>query len=207
MEAFEKIQANSDPFVVGVVSDTHIPDRVGELHPFLLAELRAHSVQLILHGGDISVRKVLTELATVAPVRAVAGNRDWLLCNELPLARGLEIYGTRVVLTHGHMGAAVYWKDKVQHITRGYLFERYQKRLGRAFPQARIILFGHTHHIENRWIGETLYFNPGSVSHGDAKIPATYFGLLKFYEDGRIEPSLIPLSGAVIRNKKWEITR
>jgi putative phosphoesterase len=206
MEAVEKIQASTDPFVVGVVSDTHIPDRVEGLHPFLLAELRACSVQLILHAGDISVRKVLTELAMVAPVRAVIGNRDWLLSNELPLSRELEIYGSQVILTHGHLETVLYWKDKYQHITRGYHFERYQKRLLNAFPQARIIVFGHTHHIENRWIDGKLYFNPGSVSHGDAKIPETYFGLLKFYEDGRIEAALTPLAGAVIRNKKWEIT-
>jgi predicted phosphodiesterase len=70
-----------------------------------------------------------------------------------------------------------------------------------------VIIFGHTHHIENRWIGGKLYFNPGSVSHGDKLIPDPYFGLLKFYDDGRIEACLVPLTGAAIRNKKWELIR
>ena len=39
MEQIEQFIPQSSPFIVGVVSDTHIPDRVGELHPALLAEL------------------------------------------------------------------------------------------------------------------------------------------------------------------------
>jgi putative phosphoesterase len=205
MEEIEKIQAETDPFIVGIVSDTHIPDRVVGLHPFLLSELKACSAQLILHAGDISVSSVLGDLATVAPVLAVGGNRDFLL--KLPRVRRLEIYGSQVVLTHGHMSVATYWKDKYQHITRGYIFERYFRRFEKAFRSARVVVFGHTHHFENRWIGDRLYFNPGSVSHGDSLLPEPGYGILKFYEDGRIEAILTPLTGAVIRNQKWEITR
>jgi len=205
MEVYEKLRPGADPFIVGVVADTHIPDRVDALHPSLLDELRRQGVHLILHAGDISVARVLPELAQIAPVRAVTGNRDFLLKRQLPHTQRLEIFGSKVSLTHGHMGPRIYWQDKLAHYARGYAFERYQQRFDAFFADARVIIFGHTHHPENRWIDGRLYFNPGSASHGDRQLPQPTFGLLKFYEDGRIESSLIPLTGAAIRMKKWEI--
>ncbi len=202
-----KIVPQTNPFIIGVVSDSHVPDRVSELHPFLLSDLQSNHVQLILHAGDISVKRVLGELAAVAPVLAVAGNRDWLQKRELQQTLALEIYGSRVILTHGHLGMRTYWLDKWEYITHGYHFDRYLKRFEAAFTETRVIVFGHSHHVENRWIDKKLYFNPGSVSWCDSLAPEPYFGLLKFYEDGRIDASLKPLTGAVIRNKKWEINK
>lgn len=207
MESIEKISPYSSTYIVGVVSDSHIPDRVGQLHPSLLNELKKENVQLILHAGDISIGSVLKELETVAPVRAVTGNRDLLLSRTLPMTRQFEIFGSQVTLTHGHLGAQIYWTDKLTYISRGYQFERYQKRLEKFFPNSRVIVFGHTHHIENRWIGDKLYFNPGSISRGDLQILMPHFGVLKFYEDGKIEAILKLLTGAVIRDKKWELIR
>jgi putative phosphoesterase len=204
MGEIEKIQTDSSTFRVAVISDTHIPDRVNDLHPLLISKLQALKVDLIFHGGDIAVSSVLGQLEKVAPVRAVTGNRDFLLVNELPMTQEMEIYNSRVVLTHGHLSPRIYWQDKFTYITNGYDFERYKKRLERSFPEARVIVFGHTHHPENRWEGNQLYFNPGSVSHGDRWTELPSYGLLIFYDDGRIESSLIPLTGAVIRNKKWE---
>lgn len=199
----EVISTGHDPFVIGVISDTHIPDRVQHLHPALLSLLHEQRVDLILHGGDVSIRSVLVEMESVAPVRAVAGNRDILLLNDTPISRSLMINGVRVVLTHGHLNPGTYWRDKLLYITRGYNFERYQKRLLRAFPEADVILFGHTHHAENRRIGRTLFFNPGSVSHGDYIDPQPKYGLLKIDKDGRIDAQIIPLTGARIEHKEW----
>lgn len=205
MVAYEKIQTNKHSFSIGVISDTHIPDRVDHLHPFLIERLNAMEVDMIFHGGDISIPSVLRELEAVAPVRAAAGNRDLLLAGEIPVTWQFDVFGLQIVLTHGHLNPKTYWKDKVQYITRGYNFERYQKRLREAFPKANVIVFGHTHHPENVWIDEQLFFNPGSVSHGDRYGKTRNFGFLKFFDDGRIESILIPLEGAEIRHKKWEI--
>ncbi|MHC1739615.1 MAG: metallophosphoesterase [Anaerolineaceae bacterium] len=205
MEEIEKINPNNSPFIIGVVSDTHVPDRVNELHPFLLSELKNQKVDMIFHAGDISVRTVLTALNTIAPVRAVSGNRDFLLGQELPTTREFEIFGSQVILTHGHMGLKVYWRDKFSFITRGYSFERYQQRFDSYFKQARVIVFGHTHQTENRWVNDRLYFNPG-VSGSDTRFPVPKFGILKFYEDGRIESCVIQLTGARLHNRRWEIT-
>ena len=201
----ETFSPDTNPFIVGIVADTHIPDRVDGLHPYLIDALRGQKVQLLFHAGDISVLSVLNTLAEVAPVLAVTGNRDFLLRKQIPLTRHLVIFGSQIALTHGHLGMRTYWRDKVAYLLHGYKFERYQDRLNRSFKQARVIIFGHTHHAENRWIDDRLYFNPGSVSKGDYLQPGPTFGLLKFFENGRIEASLIPLTGAVIRMKKWEI--
>ncbi|MFZ3078594.1 MAG: metallophosphoesterase family protein, partial [Bellilinea sp.] len=72
---------------LGVVADTHIPDRVRSLHPDLLPGLSAAKVEAILHAGDICSPAVLAVLSQVAPVVAVRGNRDWAFAGTLPWAR------------------------------------------------------------------------------------------------------------------------
>jgi len=197
------IDARTEPFVVGVVADTHIPDRVGSLHPALASVLTQNGVQLILHAGDLSTLAVIRELEQIAPVLAVTGNRDFLLHKVLPLEERLSIYGSEIVLVHGHISPRIYWTDKVQYLTRGYSFERYQQRLASLYPSARVIVFGHTHHPENHWVGEQLFFNPGAVSHGDYLDRTPYYGLLKFYKGGRIDAAINPLMGAQIHAKQW----
>lgn len=199
----EVISANHDPLIIGVIADSHIPDRVRRLHPALLKGLRRHKVDLILHGGDVSIRSVLAELEQVAPVRAVVGNRDLLIASDHSVTVTLKIHQTTLVLTHGHLDPGTYWRDKFEYITRGYSFERYQKRLQRAFPDADVIVYGHTHHAENLWLDGTLYFNPGSVSHGDYLDKGPRYGILKIYKDGRIDAQVIPLTGAHIEGKEW----
>jgi putative phosphoesterase len=199
----EVIDNKMDPFIIGVVSDTHIPDRVHELHPSLLGELRDRNVELILHAGDISVHPVLTQLEQVAPVRAVAGNRDFLLATGLQKSLTIRVHETVISLTHGHLDSGTYWFDKFVYIARGYRFARYQQRLVRVFPDSQVIVFGHTHHAENRWVDGRLFFNPGSVSNGDYLDPGTKFGILKVYRNGKIDSEILPLTGARIRAKRW----
>ncbi len=63
---------------LGVVADTHVPDKAKTLNPQVLAILRQAEVSAILHAGDISSPGVLTALGEIAPVYAVLGNRDWV---------------------------------------------------------------------------------------------------------------------------------
>lgn len=203
MNDFEKLSSRKMPFVVGVVADTHIPDRVAGLHPNLLTELQNQKVDIIFHAGDISSQRVLDTLAQVAPVRAVKGNRDFLIQPSLPMWQMFEINGKRVVLTHGHLTSAIYWYDKVQYMTRGYTFDRYQARFKRFFPNVQVIVFGHTHEVENRWLEGRLYFNPGSASYNNPRNPDSHFGVLRFSEDGSIESDVIGLAGWKIQGREW----
>lgn len=190
---------------VGIVADTHIPDRVENLHPALLPVLRAAKVERILHCGDISVQRVLDELAQVAPVTAVQGNRDWFFGLNLPPTVHLQIGGVAVGLTHGHGTWLTYWWDKVQYVRFGYHMERYRRIVSRACPGARVIVYGHSHAPENIIIEDVLYFNPGSASFSfrpeDAR--PTY-GLLRFYQGGKVEGEILPLSGAKVIGGRWQ---
>jgi len=173
---------------IGVVSDTHIPDRTRWLHPELVPALRQARVSAILHGGDISVPRVLETLQEVAPVTAVRGNRDWAFAGQLPWEQRLEFGGVPVALVHGHGTWSRYLWDKLQFMTSGYDLRRYQ-RTWRSLTEARVIIFGHTHRAENHWQDGRLWFNPGSAcSRG---YPS--FGLLRF-SAGQVSGEIVRLN-------------
>jgi uncharacterized protein len=147
--------------IIGVVADTHVPDRVKELDPRIPAFFLGAGVEMILHAGDISSQAVLDNLREIAPVFAVRGNRDLLIPQGLPMVRELTVSGVTIILTHGHRGWIHYLVDKFFYVRDGYVYERYRKPLLRLFPKAQIIVFGHTHHIEIRREAGQLIFNPG----------------------------------------------
>jgi hypothetical protein len=179
-------------FTIGVITDTHIPDRVPELNPRFLAFFQQAQVDAIYHAGDISSPNVLIQLEQVAPVTAVRGNRDLRLNSRLPLIQERTVAGIDIALTHGHGGWGPYLVDKVKYMIRGYEYERYRDWLLGALPRARIIIFGHTHHNEQRWEGEQFLFNPG------AAYPCPYnkfhptLGLLSIYPNQKFEARVIP---------------
>ncbi len=183
-----------DPFVIGVVADTHIPDRSPQLPRGLLPSLKEAKVALILHAGDISVPSVLETLKQVAPVVAVRGNRDILMRKALPLVVSIRIGGTEIGLTHGHGSLGRYLVDKIRHLRNGYRIEDYRGYLRDLFPEAQAIVFGHTHHPEARVDPDgVLLFNPGAASK--PFFPGTYpsYGLLTIAHDGRVKGHIIPL--------------
>ncbi|MFN7036305.1 MAG: metallophosphoesterase family protein [Bellilinea sp.] len=107
---------NSSKVMVGVIADTHVPDRVDGLHPDLEDILRSEKVDAILHAGDISSPAVLKQLEQIAPVFAVRGNRDWAFRNTLPWSRMLNMGGLRILLTHGQGGLGDYLVDKIWYL-------------------------------------------------------------------------------------------
>src|SRR3972149_1007108 len=101
---------------IGVIADTHVPQRLRRLPDGIPAAFRG--VDLILHAGDLNSVRVVTELEEIAPVQAVAGNAD-LFRSGLPLTRVLEIEGRRIGLTHGHGGWARYLVGKARDVLGG----------------------------------------------------------------------------------------
>lgn len=185
--------SNLSPLLtVGVVSDTHIPDRALALPEELLDGLRSLKVDLILHAGDISVSSVIDTLEQIAPVKAVRGNRDFLLMKKLPLVRRMNLAGNAVLLTHGHGNWFHYLVDKVRNVKEGYSIHRYRPLLDRLYPNARVVVFGHTHFPENRLIDGKLLFNPGS-STMEFQGQKPSFGVLRFYPNGNVMGEIIHL--------------
>ena len=188
---------------VGVVSDTHIPDRVDSIHPQIIPIFRAAHVDQILHAGDISIPPVLVELEQIAPVTAVRGNRDLIFDRSLPKLRVIELAGVKVALMHGHGSWANYIRDKLIYFRTGYELERYIPNLFRTVPEARIYIFGHTHFPENFWREGRLIFNPGSASSSISRKLVPSIGILRFYTSGGVEGEIIKMVGLKIAYHQW----
>jgi uncharacterized protein len=158
---------------IGVLSDTHIPNRARALPPELFEIFQ--DVHLILHAGDLVQEEVLLDLMSIAPVEAVAGNMDPPHLEERLKARKLlEVGGLRLGLTHGH-GA------------RGQTMERAYQTF--ALDKPHCIVFGHSHQPCRRLHEGVLMFNPGSpTDKRREKYPSC--GLLTIAE-GKISGEII----------------
>lgn len=198
-----ELPAHPEPLItIGIVADTHVPDRVSSLHPHILTLLEQARVAHILHAGDICTNRVLDELRQIAPVTAVRGNRD-IFAGPLSMVQTLEFGGVPVALTHGHGGWIKYLMDKVFFIRDGYQFDRYISFLIKTAQEARVVVFGHTHYPEMEWVSGKLLFNPGSASFGPMPGNLPNIGLLQIYADGEVSGKMIPLAGYIIKNRKW----
>lgn len=148
---------------LGVISDTH-----GLLRPEVFEIFR--EVDHILHGGDVGTAEILIDLAAIAPVTAVYGNTDGPeLRARLPQVASLRLDGFDIVVTHG---------DQLGSPTPARLHE--------AFPEAEIILFGHTHKPLLELVDRTVtVMNPGSAGQRRFDLPVTV-GILE------LEPGIPP---------------
>lgn len=130
--------------LVGLISDTHIPDKARTLPAALVERMR--TVELILHAGDFSTTETLDHLRTLAPVYAVFGNVDDLeLKTLLPRSREVQVGGFRIGLIHG---------DGVSYTTI--------ERARRSFDDVDCIVFGHSHSPTIQTLRSVLMVNPGS---------------------------------------------
>ncbi len=153
-----------EKITVGLIADTHVPDRKRDLDPQVIPIFRQAGVSMILHAGDISVPRVLAELEQVAPVAAVRGNRDWFRFKDLPLKRVVEIGGKRIGLTHGHLSWGGYARDKLAFLLRGpQTFEFFAQRAAKEIENVDALVFGHNHEPMIKEIDGKLVINPGSA--------------------------------------------
>lgn len=151
---------------IGVVGDTHVPDRAARIPPAALDALRG--VDLILHAGDVSSPAVLDELRCIAPVLAVQGNNAGDRRGfDPPLPRRIvvEADGYRIGLIHGVQSPG----QRVRDFTVGKLGYKHLlaapigRLARRQFDDVDAIVFGHIHWP---WIGAldgVLMINPGAL--------------------------------------------
>jgi hypothetical protein len=159
---------------LGVITDTHIPQRIEALPPRVFEVFRG--ADRILHAGDINSQRVLDQLAEIAPVDAVAGNAD-LFRHGLPLTRVIEVEERRIGLVHGHGDWLRYLRSKVRD-QFSYGEERYLKIVQRSFGPVDAIVFGHTHRFYQVERSGVLLFNPGPVAPDFYNTPGPQVGLL-----------------------------
>lgn len=178
--------------ILGVLADTHIPDRAVGLNPEIAEVFLEAGVQAILHAGDVSTPRVLEELSRIAPVTAVKGNRDLYRLSYLPRKCSLSYEGVGVGLTHGHGSLRDYLIDKAHYLIFGIQEERFIHRVMAYFPDAQVIVFGHTHLRLNARIKGKLLFNPGSACCMQADSTRPSLGLLRLH-DGKADGEIIEL--------------
>jgi putative phosphoesterase len=157
---------------IGVLSDTHIPERARFLPRALLAQFA--QVDHIFHAGDIVRVSVLDELAALAPVTAVRGNMDGAEA-RLSLKASLTLEGISLGLIHGHGGSKADIRERIR----------------REFDNPRVIVYGHTH--EAYWGEErgVWFLNPGSPTDTTVA-PFRSWGILTL-ENGKIRGEIIRL--------------
>jgi len=135
---------------VAILSDTH-----GQLDA-RIAEL-IERCDIAVHGGDIGSADVLSRLRPRSGrVHAVIGNNDvarkWpederALLERLPEQDRVALPGGELVVVHGHQLSA-----KGRH-----------DRLRRQYPQARAIVYGHSHRLVADCESDPWVLNPGAA--------------------------------------------
>ncbi len=126
---------------IGLISDTHgrLPAEVFEFFK---------DVDLILHAGDVGKAEVLTDLRTIAPVKAVYGNVDrFPLVSQLTRMEFVKVEKLWICLTH------------IVSSEKDFCFQ-----LFKINKKVDVVVYGHTHRADKTDFDGTLFVNPGSAA-------------------------------------------
>ena len=168
--------------LIGLLSDTHIPDHAKELPPQLRKVF--HGVDLILHAGDIYNIATLDELEGIAPIIAAEGDDDpYQTANDKRVKpkHFLTKDGVTIWLVHNR------WE----------FWPFYPKQeLSRLSPQQEsapdVIVFGHAHEASLEKKEDVLLVNPGSPTFPHYKRELGTVALLTV-NSGKAEAQIIQL--------------
>jgi uncharacterized protein len=149
-----------------VLADSHLRGGLGSIGDQVLEAVAA--ADIVLHAGDITSPQALVELQSMAETYAVLGNNDHDLRGTLPESQVVDLEGIRVALVHDS------GPSKGRPV-----------RLHRRFPEADLVVFGHSHvPINEVGVHQQVLFNPGSATQRRAQ-PHRTFGRLRLAR-GRI---------------------
>lgn len=154
--------------LIGIISDTH-----GRLRPEVFTHFAG--VEYIFHGGDIGPVDLLTELEAIAPVTAVWGNTDgWDVRERVPEVARVRLAEVDVVVVHGQQFGAPT-----------------PEKVAAAYPEAGLVVFGHSHRPVIRQVGATLAVNPGGA--GAARFGLTPSIALAEIRGGKVSARIVAL--------------
>ncbi len=163
---------------IGLLSDTHLPALIRTLDELGPEPARFFtSVDLILHGGDLTSPSVLDWLEEFAPVVCAIGNNDPIADPRPRDVQTLEVEGWRIGMVHS--------------LERQF---RPMSELQKVFPApVDIMVAGHTHqeHLELR--DGVVLLNSGSITfphHKELRLGSV--GLLEL-EPGRLHAEIVAL--------------
>lgn len=180
--------------IVGVLADTHIREGSNRTIPDQVWKA-FEDVQLILHGGDVTCQRVLDELSTLAPVRAVRGNNDdGTFGSTLPVSRRVEVEEVVIGMAHGDLPALGRERPKPLLDASGNRQTGANAVSHFEFDDdVSCIVFGHSHRplLQEREIDgrKVLLLNPGSPT--DRRY-SPHFGCAVLIIDGEtLRPKLV----------------
>ncbi|VAW55817.1 phosphodiesterase, MJ0936 family [hydrothermal vent metagenome] len=143
----------SKPYKIAIVSDTH-----SVISPDILNAIK--SCDQIIHAGDICGASVLEQLHQINPLlTAVTGNNDiasvWdkseeNIVNALPATAEIKLPSGVIAIEHGHL----HGMHQPDHVS-----------LRAAHPQARVIVYGHTHTMVVDDSKKPWVINPGAAGN------------------------------------------
>ena len=163
---------------IGLITDTHLPGQIrdlSELGP--LPEKFLSSVDLIMHGGDLTSPIVLDWCEQFAPVICSTGNND-----PIPDPRMNEV---QILETQG-------WIIGMIHSLEGQF--RPIKELQKLFPKhVAIMISGHTHQERLEYREGIVLINSGSITfpqHKEVRLGTV--GILEI-EPKKLKVDIFPL--------------
>ena len=157
---------------LAVIADTHLSRRAADLPPTAWRLIRA--TDAVIHAGDVTEQPLLDALAGATPLHAVRGNNDHAL-PHLPERLDLTFAGVRCGVIHD--GGASHGR---------------RERLRALFPDARVVVFGHSHVPLVEDDGDLLLLNPGSPTDR-RRMPSFTMALLTMDGDRRPNAELVDL--------------
>lgn len=130
----------------------------------------------ILHGGDVCDPALLDELKAFAPVTAVLGNCDGLDVKHWGATEDalIELSGVQIAMLH----------DSGPRSGR-------RRRMTNRFPDARVVVFGHSHLPLADDEDGLLLLNPGSPTW-KRRAPYESMAIL-WLENGRVDAEIFPV--------------
>lgn len=149
---------------IAVLADTH-----DLLRPEIVEILK--TCEVILHGGDVSSRKILDRLERIAPVYVVRGNNDKGWAENLEKELDITLFGLRIYMVHN------------------------QKHRRENLAGIDLFVYGHSHKYEQKTVEGVCFLNPGSCGPRRFRLPVT-MAVLKVQEDtGQWRVEKIDLTG------------
>ncbi len=157
--------------IIGVISDTHIPERAPHIPDMVLNTFK--NADMILHAGDLTTLEVKEELESLAPTYCVQGNMDRLSGLNLPKSKVCELEGIKIGLNHGEVyprGDTLQLKYIAQEL------------------EVDVLISGHTHWAFIKEVDGILMLNPGSATIPRLSEPSI---MLLEIEKGQVDAQII----------------
>jgi len=175
------IQTDKKELLIGLIGDTHIPSQAPAIPEQIINDFKTRKIDYLIHLGDFTdfeIYSYLQETFGKDRIIGIQGNMDSKKIKEtLPMERELNLYGHKILITHGSRGP----NDIIERLSKSDTENDHD-----------IIIFGHVHRPFNeKWKDGKLYLCPGTPTDKVFTNTNSY-GFLRISEE-LVEPEMIIL--------------